>query len=178
MRSVEWPRQRGREATRRGTSVKLIARTQRIADETRAGEKVNRPFSAAADWGRREFLAGLAAVGADVLISRTLSAAQTTTAAPHRIDVHNHLTPPSYAAELGPKHLISAQVQNWTPAKDLEDMDQAGVATSITSLAPPGVWTGDAEMARRLARSCNDEAGHLLDDHKDRFGMFVNFPLS
>jgi predicted TIM-barrel fold metal-dependent hydrolase len=157
--------------------VKLIARTRQIADETRTGEKVNRPFCAAADWGRREFLASLAAVGADVLISRTLSAAQTTTAAPHRIDVHNHLTPPSYAAELGPRHLISAQVQNWTPAKDLEDMDQAGVATSITSLAPPGVWTGDADMARRLARSCNDEAAHLVADHKGRFGMFVNLPL-
>src|ERR1700693_578172 len=108
--------------------------------------------------GRREFLASLAAAGADVLISGSLLAAQTSTGTPHRIDVHNHVTPASYAAELGPKHLISAPVQNWTVAKAIEDMDRAGVATSITSLAPPGVWNGGDAAARRLARSWNAAA--------------------
>jgi predicted TIM-barrel fold metal-dependent hydrolase len=158
--------------------VKLIARTYRgTASEGSAGEKAGSAFSAAGDLGRREFLASLAAIGADVLISRSVPAAQKPAVAPHRIDIHNHLTPPSYAAELGPKRLISAQVLNWTPAKDIEDMDQAGVATSITSLAPPGVWNGDDAMARSLARKCNDEAARLVADHKGRFGMFVNLPL-
>jgi predicted TIM-barrel fold metal-dependent hydrolase len=122
-------------------------------------------------------LASLAAVGADLLISRSILAAQTPAATPHRIDVHNHLTPRSYAAELGSKHLLSEQVMSWTPEKDIQDMDQAGVATSILSLAPPGVWTGDPEMARSLARKCNDEAARLVADHKGRFGMFVNLPM-
>jgi predicted TIM-barrel fold metal-dependent hydrolase len=161
-----------------GVPVNFTARKHlRIAHESRTGENRSGRFGVAADLGRREFLAGLAAIGAEVLLSRNVSATQTATAAPHRIDVHNHLTPTSYAAELGPKHLLSAPVLNWTPAKDLEDMDAAGVATAITSLAPPGVWNGDDAIARSLARKCNDEAARLVADHKGRFGMFVNLPM-
>jgi predicted TIM-barrel fold metal-dependent hydrolase len=153
--------------------VKLTAR--RHWDTARQGGVENARSSVTTDLGRREFLAGLAILGANAVIPKGLSAAQTPTA--FRIDVHNHITPPSYAAELGPKHLISGQVQNWTVAKVLEDMDQAGVATAITSLAPPGVWNGDDAAARTLARKCNDEAARLVADHKGRFGMFVNLPM-
>ena len=145
-------------------------------NQTHKGVFMKLAARSAADFGRREFLAGLAAAGASALMSRSMLAAQSG-AAPHRIDVHNHLTPPSYAAELGPKHLISGPVQNWTAVKDLEDMDQAGVATSILSLAPPGVWHGDDAAARNLARKCNDEAARIVADHKGRFGMFVNLPM-
>jgi predicted TIM-barrel fold metal-dependent hydrolase len=141
----------------------------------RVGDDPTRAPSA--DFGRREFLVGAAALGTELLISKTLSAAQGAKEAPHRIDVHNHLTPASYAKELGSKHLLSQPVMNWTPEKDLEDMDRAGVATSILSLAPPGVWNGDDGAARRLARSCNEEAARVVGDHKGRFGMFVNLPL-
>ena len=146
----------------------------RIAREVGPGEKAAGTL-AAGDFGRREFLTGLAAVSADVLLFSSVRAAQSP--APFRIDVHNHITPASYAAELGPKHLISGPVQNWTVTKALEDMDQAGVATSIASLAPPGVWNGDDAAARTLARKCNEEAARLVADHKGRFGMFVNLPM-
>ena len=164
--------------THLGVPVNFTARKQlRITHENQVGENVNHPLRVVADLGRREFLVGFAAAGANVLISGSLLAAQTSKATPHRIDIHNHLTPASYAAELGPKHLLSAPVLNWTPAKDIEDMDAAGVATSITSLAPPGVWNGDDAAARHLARSCNEEAARLVADHRGRFGMFVNLPL-
>jgi predicted TIM-barrel fold metal-dependent hydrolase len=156
--------------------VKQTARKRLgTARENGAEDIANRDFFAPCDLGRREFLAGLAIIGADVLITRSVSSAQTST--PFRIDVHNHITPPSYAAELGPQRLISGPVQNWTVAKALEDMDRAGVATAITSLAPPGVWNGDDATARTLARKCNDEAARLVADHKGRFGMFVNLPM-
>ena len=164
--------------TRLGVPVNFTARKQlRITHENQVGENVNHPLRVVADLGRREFLVGFAAAGANVLISGSLLAAQTSKVTPHRIDIHNHLTPASYAAELGPKHLLSAPVLNWTPAKDIEDMDAAGVATSITSLAPPSVWNGDDAAARHLARSCNEEAARLVADHRGRFGMFVNLPL-
>jgi 6-methylsalicylate decarboxylase len=156
-----------------GVPVKLTAR--RHGETIRQGGVESAHFSVTTDLGRREFLAGLALLSANALIPKGLSAAQAAVA--FRIDVHNHITPPSYAAELGPKHLISGQVQNWTVAKVLEDMDQAGVATAITSLAPPGVWNGDDAAARTLARKCNDEAARLVADHKGRFGMFVNLPM-
>ena len=163
---------------RLGVPVKLMSRKNPgIADANRTAEEANSLLGGAADLGRREFLAGLAATSAGVLISRSLLAAQTAKGVPQRIDVHNHLTPASYAAELGPKHLLSGPTLGWTVAKDLEDMDQAGVATSILSLAPPGVWNGDDAAARSLARKCNEEAARLVSDHKGRFGMFVNLPL-
>jgi hypothetical protein len=55
---------------------------------------------------RRKFLAGLAALGASALSPGGRLAAQTPAAAPakpHRIDVHHHLAPPRYVAEVAPK---------------------------------------------------------------------------
>jgi predicted TIM-barrel fold metal-dependent hydrolase len=157
--------------------VNFTARNRlRITYENRIGEKLSDAITGDG-LGRREFLAGVAAASASVLISRSMLAAQTSKATPQRIDVHNHVTPASYAAELGPKHLISEQVVHWTAEKDLEDMDAAGVTTSILSLAPPGVWHGDDAAARNLARKCNEEAARMVADHKGRFGMFVNLPL-
>jgi 6-methylsalicylate decarboxylase len=155
--------------------VKFTFQARSQSTHSRVSADPTKPLSA--DFGRREFLTGAATLTAELLISRRLLAAQTSKEAPHRIDVHNHLTPASYAAELGSKHLLSQPVLNWTPEKDLEDMDRAGVATSILSLAPPGVWNGDDAAARRLARSCNEEAARLVAGHKGRFGMFVNLPL-
>ncbi|HTD44634.1 MAG TPA: amidohydrolase family protein [Bryobacteraceae bacterium] len=131
-------------------------------------QKVNDPFRASGPT-RRTFLAGLAAVGAGV--------AQTPPAAPHRIDVHNHVAPPNYVAELTRMGQVQAGLQGWTPAKAVEDMDRAGVATSITSISPPGIWFGDDATARRIARICNDYEARLAADHPGRFGMFVNLPL-
>src|SRR3977135_3317979 len=47
---------------------------------------------------RRDFLAGMAALGTGALISRHEAEAQMATAQPHRIDVHHHPTPPPYVA--------------------------------------------------------------------------------
>lgn len=126
---------------------------------------------------RRTFLTGLAALGAGAFFRGDDIEAQTPGAAPHRIDVHNHIAPPNYIAELARKGQVQAGLQGWTPAKAIEDMDQAGVATSITSISPPGIWFGDDAAARGLARLCNDYAARLAADHPGRFGIFVNLPL-
>ena len=65
----------------------------------------------------------------------------------------------------------------WTIEKSLEDMDKAGVATSITSITTPGVWIGDNAQGRRVARECNDYAARLVVDYPGRFGMFAALPL-
>jgi predicted TIM-barrel fold metal-dependent hydrolase len=117
---------------------------------------------------RRAFLAGLGAAAAGTLFSADTR---------YRIDVHHHLSPPGYLAELGPKGLLSPQTRDWTPARAIEDMDRAGVATSITSITAPGLWFGDDQMARRLARECNDYAAKLAADHPGRFGMFAALPV-
>jgi len=99
-------------------------------------------------------------------------------AAPHRIDVHHHISPPAYIAELDPKGIpITRETRNWTPAQSIELMDKGGVQVALTSITTPGLWFGDAAVSRRLARACNDYAAKLVADHPGRFGMFVNLPM-
>jgi predicted TIM-barrel fold metal-dependent hydrolase len=127
---------------------------------------------------RRAFMAtGItAAVGA---LGAPFVGASAQTAAPARerkiIDVHHHIAPPDYLSET--KARQNPPTINWSVQKSIEDMDRAGVATSITSITTPGVWFGDGQQAVRLARVCNDFAARLAADHKGRFGMFASMPL-
>jgi predicted TIM-barrel fold metal-dependent hydrolase len=127
---------------------------------------------------RREFLMGLGALGAAALIPEVGSAAQTGAAAParpQRIDTHHHFTVPSLRAEVtkaGQQPLL-----DWTPQKSLDDMDKGGVATAILSVGDPGLWFGDNEAARKLARECNEFSAKLVRDYPGRFGFFTALPL-
>lgn len=94
---------------------------------------------------------------------------------PHRIDVHHHVAPPKYIAEM--RALLQPPTINWTPERTLADMDEAGVATAILSITTPGVWIGDNAQGRRVARDCNDYTAKLAADHPGRFGLFAALPL-
>jgi predicted TIM-barrel fold metal-dependent hydrolase len=94
---------------------------------------------------------------------------------PHRIDIHHHVAPPKYIEEM--RSLLQPPTLGWTPEKTLADMDEAGVATAITSITTPGVWIGDNEQGRRVARECNEYSAKLAADHPGRFGMFAALPL-
>src|SRR5258708_39377479 len=94
---------------------------------------------------------------------------------PHRIDVHHHIVSPGFVAEL--RSRLQPPTLAWTPARSIEDMDRSGVATAITSVTTPGVWIGDHEQGRRLARDSNDYAARLAADYPGRFGIFVAVPL-
>ena len=94
---------------------------------------------------------------------------------PHRIDVHHHVVPPSYLAEIASRR-IGAPAQ-WTPEQSIEDMDGSGIAKSVLSLIQPGVWFGDTDEARRLAREANDYGAGVARDFPGRFGLFATIPL-
>ena len=98
-------------------------------------------------------------------------------AAPFRIDVHHHLSPPEYIEELAPMKCLAPQTLAWTPQKSIDTMDEGDVAVSIMSITTPGLWFGSHVPARRLARKCNNYAAKLVSDYPRRFGMFVNLPL-
>jgi 6-methylsalicylate decarboxylase len=66
---------------------------------------------------------------------------------------------------------------DWTAGRSIEDMDRAGVATSMTSITTPGVWFGDNREARILARECNEYAARLAGQYPGRFGIFASLPL-
>ncbi len=64
-----------------------------------------------------------------------------------------------------------------TPRKALEEMDGRGVATAVLSITTPGIWFGDAQAARTLARQCNEYAAQMVKDNPTRFGFFAAIPL-
>lgn len=59
----------------------------------------------------------------------------------------------------------------------LEMMARNGIAAAITSISSPGVYFGDANFAKDLARRCNELSARLVSDHPDRFGFFAILPL-
>ncbi len=96
---------------------------------------------------------------------------------PHRIDVHHHIVPPTWYAALKQAKLDNPPMATWTPEKSLEDMDAAGIATSITSPTTPQVGFLPPADAARVARESNEWARKLATDHPGRFGVFAMLPM-
>ncbi len=135
---------------------------------------------------RRHFMqgvAGAATIAAAGIIrpqdaAAQNAAAQGVAAKPYRIDVHHHLTPPSYVAASIANNFGDGPLRTWTPEKSLADMDAAGVAVAMLSVTQPGVNFTSGEAARKLARECNEYAAKMIADHPGRFGGFAMLPLT
>jgi len=134
-----------------------------------------------AGWSsRRQFLAGLGAVGAASALSAPIVRAQPTKTV---IDTHLHFYPPEYQAiqkaYLEARKLPPIGVdQDWTPAKVVELMDKSEIRTGVLSLAStPGTWfDAGAESAHKTATMCREFAAKMRQDYPGRFGVFA--PLS
>lgn len=127
---------------------------------------------------RRKFLGGLAAFGAGTLSGGHPVGAQVPAAErPFRIDTHHHLSSPGFIAEIAGRRTGQVPLMRWTVAKSIDDMDQGGVATSILSISEPGVFFGNYDAARALARECNDFGAKVIADYPGRFGMFAIVPM-
>jgi len=130
------------------------------------------PKFAPASPARRNFLAGgLAALGLGTAAAPARAQAP---AVKTRIDVHHHYVAPAQGAAMA-KH--GGQPPKWTLQATLADMDKAGVTTAVLSLPPPGVWFGDVEEGRALARASNEYGVKLRGDNPGRFGLFAAIPL-
>ncbi len=94
-----------------------------------------------------------------------------------RIDIHHHVFSPAYVAELAKANQAPPIVRNWSVAKTLEDMDKAGIATSMLSVTTPQVSFADAANAKRMARESNEWVAQLTQSNKGRFGNFAMLPM-
>ena len=96
------------------------------------------------------------------------------------IDTHQHPIPDYYKRALE-RVGIHGSGENpwadWSLDAQLELMDETGIAAAINSIASPGVYFGDNEFARNLARECNEGAARMVADHPHRFGAFAILPL-
>jgi predicted TIM-barrel fold metal-dependent hydrolase len=126
---------------------------------------------------RRGFLQSLAGLGAAGALGASGCASLATPAKAHRIDVHHHLSPPAWVSALKKAKLDTPPVTNWSPQKSLDDMDQAGIATSMTSPTLPAVGFLNAADAAAVARASNEYARQLADQYPGRFGVFALLPM-
>jgi predicted TIM-barrel fold metal-dependent hydrolase len=146
---------------------------------------------------RREFLTGLAALSAATLVpSGGVLGQQRGGQAPAppppltgpaigaRIDVHQHFVSPDYLTVLQaqPQGTVGAQVantfRNYTPARNIEEMDKAGVAVGMISPTAPAAWFGNVEQARKIAREMNEyAAAKMVGAYKGRYGLFAVLPM-
>lgn len=129
---------------------------------------------------RRQFLAGVGALGATALLPDRQANAQLRTL----IDTHHHFYPPEYQKLwLGWEDArkiphFPGQVA-WSKSKAVEDMDKAGIRVGVLSLAStPSTWFDlGADEASRLARDCNDFAAEMMRDNPGRFGLFATLSM-
>lgn len=131
------------------------------------GRRLRPPFTTEAAMGRRGFMA--ATLGALAPVAAQAPKAR-------RIDFHHHYLPPRHVEKILAQR-ESGRPPQWSPERSLEEMDRNSVATSICSLVQPGIWFGDIETSRSMARYCNEYAAQMVADHPGRFGFFAAIPL-
>jgi len=127
---------------------------------------------------RRQFLKSAAILGAGAILAPRFLAGQAAAGAgkPFRIDVHHHLLSPEYLKRTS-RNRADSRLQSWTPARSLEEMDKAGIATSMLSIAVGGVRFENDESTRTLVRDNNDFAAKMVKDYPGRFGLLASLPL-
>jgi predicted TIM-barrel fold metal-dependent hydrolase len=133
---------------------------------------------------RRSLLAGgasalaLGAAGAGQFVASAAAQQMAAPAVkPHRIDVHHHVSPPTWLDAVKSMKQDNPPMANWSIQKTIDDMDKAGVAVSITSPTAPQVVGMNAEQAARLCRESNEYAKKLESDYKGRFGTWAMIPM-
>src|SRR5215470_16228366 len=127
-------------------------------------------------------MASAVAAGAAALMPAPL-VAQTAPPKSSIIDVHHHTVPPFWFEEVKDKIMAQGGVRivpnwlGWSPQRAIEEMDKNGVSTAVLSISTPGIWFGNVEQSRRLARQCNEYAARMVQNFPGRFGLFAALPL-
>lgn len=131
-----------------------------------------------ADLSRRQFLGGLGALGAGALLSKSDLLAQGPGGAVRRIDVHHHFGSPEWIAITKARQTAGWETwQPYTPARAVESMDKGETQMAFISITTPGIWFGDLDQTRKLARQQNEYGARMVSDFKGRFGLFAVLPL-
>jgi 6-methylsalicylate decarboxylase len=126
---------------------------------------------------RRGFVKSASALGLFAAMGAGLVPSAHAQARPRRIDVHHHISPPSFLDAVKKAKLDNPPMMGWSPQKSIDDMEKGGVATSITSPTTPQVGFLAKEEAARVARESNEYAKRLMSDHPGRFGVFAMLPM-
>jgi predicted TIM-barrel fold metal-dependent hydrolase len=96
------------------------------------------------------------------------------------IDTHQHPVPDHYKRAMAKVGIMGSGENpwpEWSLQGQLDLMDETGMTAVVNSIASPGAYFGDVNMAIRIARECNEGAAKMVADHPHRFGAFALLPL-
>src|SRR3984957_5280437 len=130
---------------------------------------------------RRKFIFGAAALAAGAFVPLRESIGQIASNNSRGIDFHHHFGPPKWASFLASRNVLHPSWTGWTPARSVEELDRAGLATAMISITYPGIWLGEnvvpIDDTRGMARDCNEYGAKMAADYPGRFGLFAVLPL-
>lgn len=98
----------------------------------------------------------------------------------YRIDIHHHIVPPFYLSALARFDITkvsSSSFPNWNPEQSLELMNRQNIAIALASISTPGIFFGNIDFTKNLARLCNNYLSDLIRKYSKRFGGFATLPL-
>ena len=90
------------------------------------------------------------------------------------IDVHSHIITPEFVSALEKEGRVLDEgfpLPNWDAEAQLKWMDEAGIATSVLTLAVP------QPSSAKVVRAVNEAAARLMREHPDRFRFCAALPL-
>lgn len=96
------------------------------------------------------------------------------------IDVHSHIIPTDFVSYLERHNATLDEgfpLPQWNAEQQLEWMDEAGIQTSVLTLAAPQPMFGLPEENARIVRKCNETAAKLKHDYPGRFRFCATLPL-
>lgn len=140
---------------------------------------------------RRSFLKGVAALGGSALLPVSQVSTQAPAGKARAVDCHHHFGSPGYGKALAgagkdgrrivgysaPSVAGATRWLEYSPARVVEFLDRNDIATAMLSCTSPGIWFGDPDETRFLARDMNEFGTRMMTDHKGRFGLFALLPL-
>lgn len=98
-----------------------------------------------------------------------------------RIDVHQHVIPPSYRAALHGAGIDAdggRPLPDWDAGSAIELMDHLDTAACTLSVSTPGTaFLSDPAEAAALAREINDDVAAVVAEHPQRFGFLASLPM-
>ena len=99
------------------------------------------------------------------------------------IDVHSHIITPEFVSALEKEGRLLDEgfpLPKWEAEAQLRWMDEAGIQTSVLTLAAPqpGLTPGPSPKGEgSIIRRCNEAAARLKREHLDRFRFCAALPL-
>lgn len=144
-----------------------------------SSEAMEREPKAASD--RRQFLAGIAALGAGTALfgSKLLGQATPSASNPRAVDFQHHFTSPGWRKALGDANMLPDVRKGWSVEKDIAEMDSAGCAAAFITTGQAGWRLGalsDSEDIR-LARESNEFGAKMQNDYPGRYFLMAALPM-